>query len=194
MRTMTLHDLLTFGAKRTSPEKVEVLRRSFERALNAPLVSILAEDSIALRRQLVADLQAQGVSKGNIQHLEQFFMGIVRRAAVEDLIPPPPEGPWTRAWQCVLDVATRVPGGKSAIRSLAGWASAQELQPNQVTPEILEKWAHQIVVPSEALGTAQKVLQLDVNATASFASDTVRMKRLQAKAKRGSVRSARENV
>src|SRR5690348_13833944 len=98
-----LQQILDLVAGKVNPQKLEKLKQKLEEALGGPLSTHLVEDPIIIRRRLVELLRREGTSQGVVQSLEQFYMGIIRRASIERLLPPPPEGPWTREWQSVLN-------------------------------------------------------------------------------------------
>jgi len=107
--------------------KLKLLRRHFGAAVGPDGLSRPVDDPMILRRQLIEQMRREEVSPGTIQALVQFYMGIIRRAALAGLLPPPPEGPWTRTWQSVLDLAEETTGAKAHLRSLAGWATDKAL-------------------------------------------------------------------
>lgn len=182
--------VLLVAVGKVDARKLEQLGRRLELALDAPLSSQVFNDPIAIRRRLVDYLKSVGTKPGIVQATEQFYMGVVRRAALEGLIPAPPEGPWTRNWQSVLDTSAEVPSTKSLLRSLAGWATVRHVEPGDVTREHLTTWVQDAMVNAEAaLSAVQTVLEkwthtpLDVPLESeSFLAD-----RLRKKAIRGSV-------
>ncbi|MBU4272036.1 MAG: hypothetical protein KKA28_09270 [Planctomycetes bacterium] len=143
-----------------------------------------------IRRALVEQLRSEGASAGTIQALSQCFMGIIRRAAVDGLLPAPPEGPWTRTWQSVLDFAGQKNGVKALARSLAAWATERHLEPREVDIEQLRKWMDMFVIKEQSLRVVKDVLAkwlrlpLDHGA---LQSDEVRSERLRRRAMNGTV-------
>lgn len=186
-----LKTVLSVAHGKVDPRKLEQLERKLELALDAPLSSQVFDDPIAIRRKLVDYLKRVGTKPGIVQAIEQFYMGVVRRAALEGLILAPPEGPWTRNWQSVLNASAQVPSTKSLFRSLAGWATARNLEPSDVTREHLITWARETMVNVETtLSTVQIVLEKWAYnpLEAPLESDSFLADRLRKKAIRGSVR------
>src|SRR5205823_2427592 len=119
----------------------------------------------------------------------QFYMGIIRRAALAGLILPPPEGPWTRTWQAVLDLAEEMTGAKAHLRSLAGWATDKSIEPENLEERQLEEWVKDLKRDQSAVTAAREVLQKWATQPipSSVASDESRAERLRRKAGTGSV-------
>lgn len=186
-----LKRVLDVAVGKVDARKLELLERKLEGALGRPLSSQVVEDPIVIRRLLVKYLRSEGVSQGVIHSFEQFFMGIVRRAAVEGLLPAPPEGPWTRLWQSVLDVAAEVQGARAPLRSLAGWATARDLEPTDLEPDQVKVWAKDLGIDKEALLIAEGILArwLPTSTRSALASDSFLSERLQKKALQGTVKS-----
>jgi hypothetical protein len=132
-----LQTVLDASRGKVNSPKLAKLERSLEAALGQQLRGCALEDPIVVRRELVNYLREHGESRGNLQAIEQFYMGVIRRAAVQGLIQAPPEGPWTRIWQSVLDFAE----SKALIRTLAAWATDNRLEPGDISTEHLEEWA-----------------------------------------------------
>jgi len=89
---VTLRDVLTAAAEKVDARRLEQLGRVLERAVGRSLSSQAIDDPIVIRRLLAETLREDGISVGVVHSFEQFYMGVIRRAAVDGLIPPPPEG------------------------------------------------------------------------------------------------------
>src|SRR5688572_17459405 len=98
-----IRELFAALAPKVDDRKLAQVSIALERGFGAPLDAVAIGDPIEIRRLLAEQLKRDGSSAGIVQAYEQFFMGLVRRAALDGLIPPPPEGPWTQQWQAVLD-------------------------------------------------------------------------------------------
>jgi hypothetical protein len=186
-----LERVLDVASNKVSPQKLELLKRKLAEALEKPISSYKVEDPIIIRYLLVKKLRAEGMSPGVIQAFEQLFMGIIRRAAINGLLPAPPEGPWTYAWQSILDTSSQVSGAKSIFRSLASWATAHGIAPTDVNERYLNLWIKDTMMNKEVLLTVEKVFELfssKVNNDDSYGSPQL-LERLQMKALRGTVRS-----
>lgn len=157
-RSADLETVLETVASVVNPRKLKQLTTTLEAALDHPLSAQELADPAVIRRQMVEHLRSRDVSRGMIQSLEQFFMGIVRRAAVDGLVPAPPEGPWTRAWQSALDLSSEVPGTKAPLRALAAWATVRHLEPGDVGEERLRSWAEETFANEEAIPRLQDLL------------------------------------
>ena len=178
------------GADKVDARKLRLLEEKLEQALGRPISEQSVDDPIAIRRKLVESLRVEKTRPGTIQALEQCYMGAIRRAAVEGLIPAPPEGPWTRAWQSVLELSSEVRSTRAPLRSLAAWATARHVAPEKVSAEQLETWAKTTMIGESALAGVRQVLSLwspDALKT-PLASDTLLSSRLMKKAERGTVR------
>lgn len=182
-----LKAVLVAGAGKLDQEKLGVLTEALEGSLACPLSSCVVTDPIVIRRRLVEYLRATGAPSGKIQFLEQLFMGVVRRASLKGLIPPPPEGPWTRAWQSVLDHAS--PGTKAVLRTLAAWATSRGLDPPNLKTAHLELWARHLSLDSRSVIRARQALAYPPSVLSHLPplSDNVRETRLRRKAMYGSV-------
>ena len=186
-----LESVLNVASNKVSPQKLELLKRKLEEALEKSLSSYIVEDPIIIRHLLVKNLRDEGTSPGVIQALEQLFMGIIRRAAINGLLPAPPEGPWTHAWQSMLDTSAQVSGAKSIFRSLASWATAHGIAPADVNEKYLNLWIKDTMMNKEVLLTVEKVFELfssKIKDNDSYASPQL-LERLQKKALRGTVRA-----
>ena len=185
-RKKTLADIIHLSALKVSSQKLSKLLQLVETSYNASAEEIVADDPFAIRRSLVSQLKREGSTAGVIQAYEQFFMGLVRRAAVEGIIPAPPEGPWTRNWQLLLDFAHETKSSKSAVRILAAWASDNELEPDEMTSAQLTKWRESTAVADESLAVMTQLLakfrQCDARMLNSKLTD-----RLRRRAMHGSV-------
>lgn len=109
----SLKEVLAVGADKVDSRKMRLLEEKLELALDCPLSERLVDDPMVIRRRLVEQLRSENTKPGTVQALEQCYMGAIRRAAVKGLIPAPPEGPWTRAWQSVLDLSSGVPSTRA---------------------------------------------------------------------------------
>jgi hypothetical protein len=190
-----LQTLLDSVAEETDERKLRQLTAKLELALGRPLSTQVVDDPMVIRRQMVEYLRGEGTSPGNVQAMEQFFMGVVRRAAVKGLIPAPPEGPWTRSWQSVLDLSVEMPGTKAPLRSLAGWATARHLDPGNVSEEQLQSWAKETLTNEKVLPKLRDLLARWSLTLPNVAlnSDGYLSKRLLSKAERGTVRDGPED-
>ena len=188
---VTLQTVIDLSAGKVEGQKLRQLVRRLETILGVPLAEHPFDDPIIIRRQLVTHLRSEGVSAGTIQSLEQFFMGIVRRAAVEGAIPAPPEGPWTQAWQAVLVSCLK---HRSWIRILAAWATDQGLEPTEVGEAELRSWRSKSACDSKTISELRNLLLKTANPSERVMthSNSLLTNRLQAKATRGSVRAGHE--
>ena len=134
-------------------------------------------------------LQSEGASRGIIQSYEQFYMGLIRRAALMGLIEPPAEGPWSLAWQNVLDAVGSRPRAKSIMRCFAAWASAKGIEPKSASDVIVEEWSGVVGVidQGEAIDLVRSILAGMQDGGRSLS--TSRKQRLIMKASSGSVRN-----
>jgi len=187
----SLQDVIDLSVGKVNEHKLRQITQRLETALGGPLASQRLDDPILIRRQLVAQLRVEGASLGTIQALEQFFMGVVRRAAVEGLIPAPPEGPWTRAWQTVLGESPR---HRSRVRALAAWATERGWEPSDVDARRLREWAMQSNC-GEATHLALRSLLSGLPKASQERireSSSVLTQRLKMKAARGTVRTTND--
>lgn len=136
----TLDDVLQAVDGHVDARKLAQLRKRLESATKARLTAVEIGDPIKIRRQLIAQLESEGASRGSIQAYEQLFMGIIRRAALMGLVETPPEGPWSMEWQRILETVTTQQRGRSTIRSLAAWSTAKGLEPKAVCESDLQEW------------------------------------------------------
>jgi hypothetical protein len=188
-----LQTILDKARAQVSPQKLRQIIQKLESALGPPLSRHRVNDPIILRRSLVEQLRSEGASAGSIQALTQCFMGIVRRAAVGGLLPAPPEGPWTRTWQSVLDFAEQNNGVKSYVRSLGAWATEHHLEPEEIEPSDLRKWLGDLLVDAGALPVMQGLLHgwAEQPWGAKLKSDSIRVERLRRKSLGGTVETTR---
>ena len=192
---MDLQMLLDSVAEETDERKLKQLTTKLELALGPPLSARAVDDPMVIRRQMVEYLRGEGASPGITQAMEQFFMGVVRRAAVKGLIPAPPEGPWTRSWQSVLDLSAEMSGTKAPLRSLAGWATARHLDPEDVREKQLQTWAKETLANEKVLPNLRDLLARWslASSNAALDGDGYLSNRLLSKAKRGTVRVSPES-
>jgi hypothetical protein len=190
----SLKEVLAVGADKVDSRKLKLLEEKLELALDCSLSERVVDDPMVIRRHLVELLRKEKTKPGTIQALEQCYMGAIRRAAVKGLITAPPEGPWTRAWQSVLDLSSRVPSTRAPLRSLAAWATTRNLDPGNVTLKQLKEWAKGAMVDEAVLTGVQKVLDMwsPESLTGPLASDALLSSRLLKKAERGTVRDTVE--
>jgi endonuclease III len=189
----SLQNVLKSVEDKVDRRKLDQLARKLELALDSSPSVQLLDDPIIIRRKLVDYLRQQGVRPGMIQAIEQFYMGVIRRAALDGLIPAPPEGPWSRRWQSVLDAVDQTESARFLVRSLAAWATARSFEPDKLSLENLTMWAESSLMESSSVNTLQLILEKwrqDPRAF-SLVSDSVHVERLRKKALRGSVRSTR---
>jgi len=183
----TLEGIFKAVEGRVNTGKLKLLRRFFGAAVGSDGMSSPVEDPMILRRQLIEQMRKEEVSPGTIQALVQFYMGIIRRAALAGLIPPPPEGPWTRTWQSVLDHAED--GAKAHLRSLAAWATDKALEPGDLEDRHFREWLEVLKREESAVATVREALQKWARQPdpPGVASDEARAERLRRKATNGSV-------
>lgn len=176
-------------------KKLRRLEETLIRALGRPLSCQLMDEPIVIRRRMVDCLRSEGASEGVVQGFEQLYMGIVRRAAAEGLLPAPPEGPWTRAWQAVLDAADGIPRARAVIRSLAGWATRRDLEPSAIEAGDVEAWSKEMVVKRDGLKAVEQVFAewSQGRAGQSIPSQRILSERLRKKALLGTVRKTADN-
>lgn len=187
----SVQDVIEKYAGKVNEQKLRQVRQRLEIAFGGTLSDQPLDDPILIRRKLVAQLRIERASAGTIQALEQFFMGLVRRAAVDGLIPAPPEGPWTRPWQAVLASTERL---RSHIRTLAAWATDQGLEPSEVDSSRLTEWADKAGCDSDSFTEIQSLLANFCKSSKAriLKSASVLTERLRMKATRGSVRNVHE--
>lgn len=188
----TLDRILRASVSYVDVKKLVRLRRELQLALGPDLSAIEVTDSIKIRRRLIIQLQSEKRSRGIIESYEQFFMGLIRRAALLGLIDPPPEGPWSLSWQRVLDENNSRHGIRSALRSLAAWATAKDIEPESVSEEIIWKWAR-AAFPTHSQEIAETTKScLRSRRTCGSGSVLSRKRRLTLKASVGSVRAVEQ--
>jgi hypothetical protein len=185
----TLEGIFKAFEDSVSAGKLKLLRRYFGAAVGSDGLACPVDDPMIPRRQLIEQMRREDVSSGTIQALVQFYMGIIRRAALAGLIPPPPEGPWTRSWQSVLDLAEETTGAKAPLRSLAGWATDKALEPDHLEDRHFQEWLEDLKREESAATAVREVLQKWARQPAppAVASDETRAERLRRKAANGSV-------
>ena len=173
-----------------NPRKLEQLEKKLEVALGCSLDTQEVTDPIVIRFLLAKQLRDSGTSPGVIHSFEQLFMGVIRRAAVKGLLPAPPEGPWTREWQSVLDVASEVQKAKAPLRSLAGWATARGIKPLEIENDHLEMWVNECMIGTTSRHIVEHVFTrwLPTQNGTALISDIHLFDRLQRKAQRGTVK------
>jgi len=173
-----------------NPRKLEQLEKKLETALGCSLNTQEVTDPIVIRFLLAKQLRDSGISPGVIHSFEQLFMGVIRRAAIKGLLPAPPEGPWTREWQAVLDVASEVQKAKAPLRSLAGWATARDIKPQEIESDHLEMWANASMLSATSQQIVEHVLTrwLPTQNSTSLTSDLQLSDRLHRKAQHGTVK------
>ena len=188
---VTLRDVLTAAAEKVDARKLEQLGRILERAVGRPLSSQALDDPIAIRRLLADTLSKEGISVGVVHSFEQFYMGVIRRAAVGGLIPAPPEGPWTRDWQSVLDISTDMKRVRASLRSLATWATMRHLRPEDIHTSHLRAWRDDLRIGDVALTIVQDALRRSAGTPipTTLSSGPLLLDRLRRKASYGSVRA-----
>ena|SRR5581483_2756091 len=123
----TLRQLFAAVEAKVDPRKLAQASAVLERAFGVALDEIAITDTMDIRRRLAEQLKREGSSAGIVQAHEQFFMGVVRRAALDGIIPPPPEGPWTQQWQAALDGSSHVKGARAPC------GHSQPGQPDEAT-------------------------------------------------------------
>ena len=186
----TMQEVLEASKGRISDEKLERLARTLEQATDTILSKIVVDDPMTIRRAMIRYLKACEVTPGNLQHLEQAFMGVIRRAAVVGLLPAPPEGPWTRQWQGALDFNYQGDGfSKARMRSLAAWATDRDIQPSDVDDNELKDWASATGQSTEVVQTLGMLLVEFSQASTGLHRTPHLDERLRSKAKRGTVRT-----
>ncbi len=184
-----LKQILDAAIGKVELRKLEQLKRKLEDALGGPLSSQIVDDPIIIRRLLVEKLRSEGVSPGVIHSFEQLFMGIIRRAAINGLLPAPPEGPWTRAWQSVLDIASTVQKAKAPLRSLAAWATARDLTPSDLEEHHIKSWCKDLQIDRDTSCIVEQILSQSRPAATPtiLKSDALHSDRLQKKFLSGTV-------
>lgn len=191
-----LQKVLSAAVGKVDSRKLEKLEQKLEDALGSPLSSQMVDDPIIIRWRLAELLRNEGASPGVVHSFEQLFMGIIRRASIEGLIPAPPEGPWTWAWQSVLDTTTKPQGAKALLRSLASWATARGLIPNDIEADHLGAWAKDRLVDAEAISMIEDILSYWSLTSASkvLVNDSLLTERLRRKALQGTVKADRQGL
>lgn len=186
----TLQAIVDASRGKIDSQKLAKLTAALEAALDASLDSLPVDDPMIVRRAMVRHLKTRQITAGNLQHMEQVYMGVIRRAAVCGLISAPPEGPWTRAWQSVIGIANDKRSAKSLLRSLAGWATDKDTQPNEIGYSQICLWAETMGIGYADL--ERVVLTLDewkkLPATDESDGTSHLDERLRRKAERGTVR------
>lgn len=186
-----LKKVLSTAVGKVDPRKLKKLEQKLEDALGSSLSSQPVDDPIMIRQRLAELLRNEGVSPGVVHSFEQLFMGIIRRASIEGLIPAPPEGPWTRAWQSVLDTTTKARGAKALLRSLASWATARGLTPKDIGADRLNAWAKDRLVDAEAMHMIEDILShwSLTSESGVLVNDSLLAERLRKKALQGTVKA-----
>jgi hypothetical protein len=184
----TLNEILLAMAGLVDDQKLLRLRQKLEAAVGDNLAEVQLTDAIKIRHQLAVHLKAEGASRGIVQSFEQFFMGVIRRAALMGLTDPPPEGPWSLGWLRVLDSISSDQPGRSVLRSLAAWATARGLEPDSITEHVLREWSATFSL-TEKENSVRSVLSVLARAQNVHSEPkTSRRQRLALKASVGSVR------
>lgn len=187
--TASLHAVLSCAEASVDEAKLASLRTKLTAAFGKDLNRVEVIDPVVVRRQLVEYLQRCGVSRGIVQSYEQLLMGVMRRAALKGMVEAPSDGPWSMAWQRVLDHigAAR---GRSQIRSLAAWASIRGIEPRFINDEILENWSRDCHtrISMQLMHSLITCVGRSVNLDAK----NLREQRLVLKASVGSIRSLSE--
>ena len=183
---MNLDELLAKYSRSVDRRKLALLRTRLEAALSKPLADVVMRDPVELTNTLSQSMRRLGATAGTIHSLSQFFMGLVRRAAVDGLIPAPPEGPWTQDWQRMISNANPGQHVKLALRSLAAWASSQGIGPTAVRESEIRQWARTVGMKDPMLHDLFRFIS-DLNA-ADLTSNSNLLERLQRKAKQGTVK------
>lgn len=191
-----LQKVISIAIGKVDPRKLEKLEQKLEEALGSPLSSQLIDDPIVIRRRLAELLRNEGVSPGVIHSFEQLFMGIIRRASIEGLIPAPPEGPWTRDWQSVLDMTSKTQKAKSLLRSLASWATARGFTPKDIEANRLKVWKQDRLIDEQSLYLVENILiRWSLTAESGiFVNDSLLSERLQKKALQGTVKAETQGL
>ena len=186
-----LMEILNSSVGNIDEKKLRRLSETLEAAYSRPLTDVSSDEPMLIRRAMIRHLKHLGVSPGNLQAMEQLFMGTVRRAAVKGLIPAPPEGPWTRLWQTVIDKAADKRPTKSLLRTLAAWATERELQPSEVDTMQLQEWCDQCLGGDNSeMSRVRRIIEdwaNDCHETLSDATVFQLNERLRRKAQRGTV-------
>lgn len=183
---MDLEGLLSHYQGSVDNRKLNSLRVKFAKAYDQPLCEISIEDPVRLLITLARHLQGGGATQGSIHSISQFFMGLIRRAAVEGIIPPPPEGPWTRDWQRLISATEDHQRIKLNLRSLAAWATTRGLSPCAVGDRELLDWMEEFKGNPDVLGELRGMLAGVNQEDASV--DFLLLERLRRKAKQGTVK------
>lgn len=185
-----LSTVLNGVAAKVDRRKLALLELRLKDALGVPLELQPVDDPMIIRRQLVDYMRRFGASPGVIHSFEHFFMAIIRRAALDDILPAPPEGPWTRPWQAILDAASLSRSTRAPLRSLAAWATKRNLNPRDIQDHHLIAWKDGLTVSDESLFAIRKALSCGIEAHIQplGVSDTVLLHRLRSKHLRGTVK------
>ncbi|HZO75310.1 MAG TPA: hypothetical protein VFB60_24100 [Ktedonobacteraceae bacterium] len=189
MGPIDLEKVLSASDGKVHRRKLEMLKQKLEDALGGSLSTQVVDDPMFIRFRLVEYMRSQGTSSGVMQSVEQLFMGVVRRAAVEGLLPAPPEGPWTRLWQAALDASKEHKVSKAMLRSLASWSTARNLSPLEIEMKHLIMWSDDLKISKKELSFIEQFLKRlsSLPKSAVLPSDTFLMDRLRKKALQGSV-------
>jgi len=195
--SISLGSILDHSIKNCGVKKVEQLRIILTRVLGSKALEAPIGDANKIRARMTEVLRSESTSAGTIEHFGQLFMGIVRRAAVAGKVAAPPEGPWTRSWQTVLDRASHMAGSKAVLRQLAAWASSRDLDPQQIEPDHLRSWMKdQAITDDSVLATAQGILASSLGSPSGSTLDgeSHLLSRLLSKAQHGTVRAGAETL
>jgi hypothetical protein len=184
----SLRELFAAFEAKVDRRKLTQAAGILERAFGTSLDEVRVNDAIETRRRLVEQMKTEGASAGIVQAFEQFFMGVIRRAALDGLIPPPPEGPWTQAWQAVLDGSAQIKGARAPLRSLAAWATMRGHSPLDLSELTMKEWASTAGFSPSAMTAARSGLDLAQNDRDARVSSNVLIDRLRKKATEGTVR------
>jgi hypothetical protein len=188
----TLDEILLAVDGHVGAERLSKLRKRLELATKMSLAALEISDPIKIRRQLIAQLESEGASRGSIQAYEQLFMGIIRRAALMGLVETPPEGPWSLEWQRILETVTTQQRGRSTVRSLAAWSTAKGIEPKAICESDLREWLR-VFAPSDEGKTIEFVHDLLADpGNRKVRQSNAQRNRLTMKAMIGSVRDLSE--
>lgn len=189
----TLGRVLEAVADKVDGRKLATLKEKLERALGQACTEVECGDPMLIRSLLTARMRADGASEGMVQSYEQFYMGVIRRAALNGIVEPPPEGPWTQRWQSVLVTAKNFKGMKAEVRALAAWATLHRIEPETVSPDVVERWASERRLDQDLDKARLESVLAEHRRRASATSPSSELaERLHKKAVRGSVRTTEE--
>jgi hypothetical protein len=181
-------DVLALGSGKVDASKLAQIERAIEQVLNSQELEL---DPNTARQGVSSRFKAWGLSPGAVHSLDQAFMGLLRRAALSGLLPPPPEGPWNSQWQLLIDASPD--GSKAVLKALAGWCFRRGVAASDVTNELLAEWQRERhMTASDVRSVADLIPQVVKKSHQMQASNPHLLTRLKARNRTGMTRTLSE--